>query len=98
MLNELIVRLQREMGAPPPSRPICQGTLLSREQYLFDVQRREQRDARIEHGHIRPEHCDIWTAAIGATTKVPEAAKSLIQFLTGLVARLVFTAKGFQPG
>ena len=34
----------------------------------------------------------------GATTKVPEAAKSLIQFLAGLVARPVFTAKGFQPG
>src|SRR5260370_190572 len=40
----------------------------------------------------------LWTAAIGATTKVPEAAKSLIQFLTGPVARPVFTAKGFQPG
>jgi molybdate transport system substrate-binding protein len=40
----------------------------------------------------------LWTAAIGATTKAPEAAKSLIQFLTGPVARPVFTAKGFQPG
>jgi molybdate transport system substrate-binding protein len=40
----------------------------------------------------------LWTAAIGATTKVPGAAKSLIQFLTGPVARPVFTAKGFQPG
>jgi len=40
----------------------------------------------------------LWTAAIGATTKVPEAAKSLIQFLTGPVARPVFAAKGFQPG
>jgi molybdate transport system substrate-binding protein len=40
----------------------------------------------------------LWTAAIGATTKVPEAAKSLVQFLTGPVARPVFTAKGFQPG
>jgi molybdate transport system substrate-binding protein len=39
-----------------------------------------------------------WTAAIGATTKAPEAAKSLIQFLTGPVARPVFSAKGFQPG
>ena len=40
----------------------------------------------------------LWTAAIGVTTKVPETAKSLIQFLTGSVARPVFTAKGFQPG
>src|SRR5215472_4751476 len=40
----------------------------------------------------------IWTAGIGTTTKVPEAAKSFIQFLTGPVARPVFRAKGFQPG
>jgi molybdate transport system substrate-binding protein len=40
----------------------------------------------------------VWTAGIGTTTKVPEAAKSFIQFLTGPVARPVFSAKGFQPG
>ena len=40
----------------------------------------------------------LFTAGIGATTKVPAAAKSLIQFLTGPVARPVFSAKGFQPG
>lgn len=40
----------------------------------------------------------LFTGAIGAATKVPEAAKSLIQFLTGPVARPVFIAKGFQPG
>jgi molybdate transport system substrate-binding protein len=40
----------------------------------------------------------LFTAGIGATTKVPEAAKSLIQFLTGPVARPVLSAKGFQPG
>jgi molybdate transport system substrate-binding protein len=39
-----------------------------------------------------------FTAGIGATTKVADVAKSLIQFLTGPVARPVFTAKGFQPG
>jgi molybdate transport system substrate-binding protein len=40
----------------------------------------------------------VWTAGIGTTTKVPEAAKSFIQFLTGPVAGPVFNAKGFQPG
>src|SRR6516164_3026119 len=40
----------------------------------------------------------LFTAAIGTTTKVPEAAKSFIQFLSGPVARPVFSAKGFQPG
>ena len=40
----------------------------------------------------------FFAAGIGATTKVPEAAKLLIQFLTGPVAGPVFSAKGFQPG
>jgi len=40
----------------------------------------------------------LFAAGIGATTKVPEVAKSLIQFLTGPVARPVLSAKGFQPG
>jgi molybdate transport system substrate-binding protein len=39
----------------------------------------------------------LFTAGIGAGTKVPEAAKSLVEFLTGPVARPVFGAKGFQP-
>jgi molybdate transport system substrate-binding protein len=40
----------------------------------------------------------LFAAGIGATTKSPEVAKSLIQFLTGPVARPVLSAKGFQPG
>jgi molybdate transport system substrate-binding protein len=40
----------------------------------------------------------LFTAGIGATSKVPDAAKSLIQFLTGPAARPVFSARGFQPG
>jgi molybdate transport system substrate-binding protein len=39
-----------------------------------------------------------FTAGIGAGTKAPEAAKSLIQFLTGPAAAPVFKSKGFQPG
>jgi molybdate transport system substrate-binding protein len=39
-----------------------------------------------------------FAAGIGANTKAPEAAKSLILFLTGPTAAPVFKAKGFQPG
>jgi molybdate transport system substrate-binding protein len=39
----------------------------------------------------------VWIAGIGATSTVPEAAKSLTEFLTGPVARPVLSAKGFQP-
>jgi molybdate transport system substrate-binding protein len=40
----------------------------------------------------------VFTAGIGASSKSPDAAKSLIQFLTGPVARPILSAKGFQPG
>jgi molybdate transport system substrate-binding protein len=39
-----------------------------------------------------------FVAGIGAGTKVPEAAKSLILFLNGSVAAPVFKSKGFEPG
>jgi len=40
----------------------------------------------------------VFTGGIGASSKDPNAAKSLIQFLTGPIAKPVLTAKGFQPG
>ena len=40
----------------------------------------------------------VFTAGIGTSTKVPEAAKSLILFLNGPIAVPVFKSKGFQPG
>jgi molybdate transport system substrate-binding protein len=40
----------------------------------------------------------LFTAGIGASTKAPDAAKSLIQFLNGPAAAPVFKSKGFQPG
>jgi molybdate transport system substrate-binding protein len=39
----------------------------------------------------------VFTAGIGASSSSPEAAKSLIQFLTGSAAQAVFRSKGFQP-
>jgi molybdate transport system substrate-binding protein len=39
-----------------------------------------------------------FTAAIGAGSKSSEAAKSLIEFLTGPSATALFKAKGFQQG
>lgn len=40
----------------------------------------------------------LFTGAVGAGSKVSDAAKSLIEFLTGPVAAPVLRAKGFQPG
>jgi len=39
----------------------------------------------------------LFTGGVGASSKVADAAKSLIVFLTGPVAKAAFTAKGFQP-
>lgn len=40
----------------------------------------------------------VFTAGIGASSKNLDAAKSLIQFLTGPITKPVLSAKGFQPG
>jgi hypothetical protein len=45
---------------------VCRGTLLSREQYLWDLDRHGYQDARLQpHGAMTPEEIAIWTAAIG---------------------------------
>jgi molybdate transport system substrate-binding protein len=40
----------------------------------------------------------VFTAAVGAQSKSPAAAKALIEFLTGPQAAPKFKAKGFEPG
>lgn len=57
--------LERDMRRPSSDRRICQGTLLSREQYLTDVSRWGYADGRIiPHGQMTPEEVAHWTAAI----------------------------------
>ena len=44
---------------------VCRGTLLSREQYLPDVERFGYEDARLQpHGALTPAEAEIWTDAI----------------------------------
>jgi hypothetical protein len=44
---------------------VCRGTLLSREQYLFDIEQLGYTDARLRpHGAMTPEQAEIWTRAI----------------------------------
>lgn len=64
VIHELTGRLQRERHAERDH--VCRGTLVSREQYLPDLQERGYSDARLPpHGDLAPEHIDYWTAAIG---------------------------------
>ena len=64
VMNELTARLAAQK--PEPANPMCLGTLLSREQYLFDIDQLGYTDARLRpHGEMTPEQAEIWTRAIG---------------------------------
>ena len=61
----LIDRLQDETHRAPPSGRLCQGTLLSRGQYLVDIMRWGYQDARLQpRGPLSREEIAHWTGAI----------------------------------
>jgi hypothetical protein len=63
VVNILVERLR--LQPPEPDNALCLGTLLSREQYLFDIEQLGYADARLRpHGSMTPEHAEIWTRAI----------------------------------
>jgi hypothetical protein len=64
IMEELITRLRGEARTAGPER-LCRGTLLSRQQYLVDVQEWGFRDARLEE-RVQMNEKDIadWTHAI----------------------------------
>jgi hypothetical protein len=65
----LIDRLGDDKPAAGPDR-LCRGTLLSRKQYLVDVEEREFRDARLEQRvHMNAKDIEHWTKAIAAEEK-----------------------------
>jgi len=65
VLLELGDRLEAETRTPPPTDRVCQGTILSRQQYLPDIERWGYHDARVfPRGHMSPEDTAVWTAAI----------------------------------
>jgi hypothetical protein len=63
--DELVSRLQAEAVTPPPSARVCRGTLLSRAQYLVDIEKWGYLDARRDET-IEMTTADItrWTDAI----------------------------------
>ncbi|WP_157268652.1 nucleotidyltransferase family protein [Azohydromonas aeria] len=64
VMHELLQRLQAELLTPPPASGRCQGTLLSREQYLPDLQHGAG-DARLQPaGTMSEAEIAAWTAAI----------------------------------
>jgi hypothetical protein len=62
--DELMRRLQAEQSAPPGGK-ICQGTLISRAQYLQDITAWGYRDARLDSGiQMTPADIAHWTKSI----------------------------------
>lgn len=71
VIERFCSQLLEESVTVPPEDRVCQGTLLSRAQFLIDVQRWGYADARLKpRGHLTDEEAEIWTNAI----EDPEAA------------------------
>src|SRR6266487_5913134 len=64
IMEDLITRLRSEAIAPDAAR-LCRGTLLSRKQYLVDIQEWGFRDARLEERvQMNTKNLAHWTKAI----------------------------------
>lgn len=70
VLDRLTTRLRDESTREAGGEKICQGTLLSRGQYLPDVERWGYRDVRSD-GRVKmtPEEIRAWTTAIDHTNR-----------------------------
>ncbi len=64
-MKELLNRLLAELDVPTRDSKVCQGTLLSRAQYLVDIDDWGYEDARLApRGSMTDEQIAVWTAAI----------------------------------
>jgi hypothetical protein len=64
VMRELMARVGTELATDAADK-VCNGTVLSRAQYLADVERWGYLDGRLEpYGDMRPEQIARWTAAI----------------------------------
>ncbi|HEX7183887.1 MAG TPA: hypothetical protein VF756_18805 [Thermoanaerobaculia bacterium] len=64
VMDDLLDRVRDDRGSQGPERRLCRGTILSRSQYLLDVEEGGYRDARLEPlGLMSAEEIEIWTEA-----------------------------------
>jgi hypothetical protein len=66
VFEELLGRIQQQLGAEQNgAERVCQGTLVSRAQYLVDIGQHGFLDARLTpRGNMSAEDCIYWTWAI----------------------------------
>lgn len=75
LMDHLMERLRRETARPPPDTELCAGTLLSREQYLHDVEQVGLTDARVTPlSTMTPEDVADWTQAIPSRQEAADAS------------------------
>lgn len=67
VMDTLLARLAGELDtSDPDAAKLCQGTVVSRQQYLIDVQEWGYADGRLRpRGNMTAEEIAHWTAAIG---------------------------------
>jgi hypothetical protein len=71
VLDELMNRLRQETVTPPPQERICRGTIISRAQYLVDIEHWGYEDARVAAGHMEQADIGLWTDAIATEQPTP---------------------------
>jgi hypothetical protein len=65
VMNELMGRLQHEIATPAPKTRVVRGTLISRQQYLIDVEEWGYKDARLEPKiKMTEDEIEAWTEGI----------------------------------
>lgn len=65
VMEKMIALTTSELAAKPDPDKVCQGTILSRGQYLVDVEKWNYADGRQEpRGHMSARDIAHWTAAI----------------------------------
>jgi hypothetical protein len=65
VMDQMFARLQTELNEPPRGGRVCNGPLISRAQYLIDVEQWGYADARRgPHGVMTDAEVAQWTAAI----------------------------------
>jgi hypothetical protein len=64
VMEELLNRVRDETRAGDAPDKICNGTIISRQQYLKDINEWGYKDARLEHGLLTEEEIHRWTAGI----------------------------------
>jgi len=65
VMDALQKRLRQEAMAPVRTPSVCRGTLLSREQYLHDIQQWGMQDGRIiPFGNLTASETEMWTLGI----------------------------------